>query len=60
MILRTKTFLWLKDVKRYLEGLHKNGEFPCVYPFEATTTQPSRNRNAKPPLDAKEACRAGE
>lgn len=26
MILRTKTFLWLKDVKKYLEELQNNGE----------------------------------
>ena len=34
MILRTKTFLWLKDVKKYLEELHTNSELPCVYLFE--------------------------
>ena len=35
MISRTKTFLWLRDVKRYLEELHKNSELPYVYHFEA-------------------------
>lgn len=28
MISRTRTFLWLKDVKRYLEELYKDGEPP--------------------------------